>query len=661
MPGFPTKVVIADRVFDRLRLQGGPEAALLGSGDLLSFAYLGALGPDFGDLLPARPDAGASGASNSPYFQAWRPILRMFAGNNSGAPGSRGVFRDLKQLHSTLLKLQDVVKRKDKFDLLGMKSELEDLPNAIADLQAAVSGLATIRANIGLAILQGGPRAKVRPSRSWQARDTLHGSNTGVFLRALRELAASSDDNAKAFALGANVGYCTELCGSPYINSVVGAPYRNHWWRQRWISNYVDTWVWGYYSQGGAANVRMAGVVPIPSYTNWPNVGESQLHKRLQFSLDPDSLFGCIRDNTPVPSVLPQPFLDYWKKAYETAYGAPDPGSGIDDAGLQSAVAMTWLITWIQTSGELIPNVPPDQINYPDDCGPRPPWVAVDGSVTTGSAPPTQPPPASKDLDPTVAEIISGIVLAILGVFALLTGNVAAGIGAIIVAVALIADGATEPDWEQLRCYTGWVLAYYYNLTNALHDLLKWSGFGYPYTLELNHDDIAFSSGLITPADCAINTVRSQLPRGFPASRWAAISSNWARFPTEPIELPQQNAYPSDPTWPYHFVDGLEAVPPPPPPAPQPPPNQINPLFFLQNRPPLLRDGVEFAVRRANLNVAASTSNFFGNAVDVSMEVILGTMPEELLNWDLDGDAGIGYPTWVLPDATLPRSASVPE
>jgi len=70
---------------------------------------------------------------------------------------------------------------------------------------------------------------------------------------------------------------------------------------------------------------------------------------------------------------------------------------------------------------------------------------------------------------------------------------------------------------------------------------------------------------------------------------------------------------------------------------------------------------VQFAQRQGALAAPSSIAALFGNAVDVSLDLIQKTKPEELLDWDLDGDAGIGFPTWVLPTAGSSRSAAVPE
>jgi hypothetical protein len=39
----------------------------------------------------------------------------------------------------------------------------------------------------------------------------------------------------------------------------------------------------------------------------------------------------------------------------------------------------------------------------------------------------------------------------------------------------------------------------------------------------------------------------------------------------------------------------------------------------------------------------------FGNALEVALALIRAPQ-DELLNWDLDGDRGLGWPTWVWRD-----------
>jgi hypothetical protein len=397
--------------------------------------------------------------------------------------------------------------------------------------------------------------------------------------------------------------------------------------------------------------------VPNPLYTNWSNLCCAKMQKYIELNgIDEDSILKSIHDGNAVPAVLPKEFLAFWLAAYEKAYGKPSAGGGVDESGLQSAYAMTWLILWLQTSGEVIPCMPVDRINYPDDCGERPDWIAADGSVATGGTV-TSPPMPDTSPSPDVLEIVCGVILAILG---LLTWNYSAVGGgiALIIGGAMVADGATDPDWDQLQCYTDWVFVYFYNLTNAFHDLLKWAGLGFPYTQELAHNSIALKIlQQVMPTDAALNTVRSRAAYDYyPASRWLPKAPpNFITYPTESLESPNENAYPTSATWPSHFADGLQFT------AANATPKQVNALNTLSGSTPLARDATEWQARRGKLAAAKAVDKFFGNAVDVSMDLIQNAKSKDFLDWDLDGDPGIGFPTWLLPKKQAPRSTAIPE
>jgi hypothetical protein len=57
MAGIPTKFVVADKVFNAIRSQGGADTDLLNDPNALAFAYLGVIGAGIGDFLAALPDA----------------------------------------------------------------------------------------------------------------------------------------------------------------------------------------------------------------------------------------------------------------------------------------------------------------------------------------------------------------------------------------------------------------------------------------------------------------------------------------------------------------------------------------------------------------------------------------------------------------------------
>ena len=56
------------------------------------------------------------------------------------------------------------------------------------------------------------------------------------------------------------------------------------------------------------------------------------------------------------------------------------------------------------------------------------------------------------------------------------------------------------------------------------------------------------------------------------------------------------------------------------------------------------RDEWERRMQRAELG--GIPQGAFGNAVDVALGLIRAPQ-DEFLDWDLDGDRGLGWPTWV--------------
>ena len=64
-------------------------------------------------------------------------------------------------------------------------------------------------------------------SNRLEARHFLHWKKTGSFVRNLLDKAdATGDARLKAYAYGYLIGYSCRVTASPYINSIVGGPFR---------------------------------------------------------------------------------------------------------------------------------------------------------------------------------------------------------------------------------------------------------------------------------------------------------------------------------------------------------------------------------------------------------------------------------------------------
>ncbi|MFG3551463.1 hypothetical protein [Streptomyces sp. NPDC047725] len=653
MTGIPTQFALADVVLDSLRAGGGPAPD---DADL-PFYYLGATGPTLGNFMPTR--LGTSSTRNAPLFDVWSPVLGLLAGTR-GTPPTPGLSANVLSLKDTLRRLRDVVRDKDKFDLLDMKSELEALPALVAKIMSQVSGVGGLRSAVQTAIGAARPRVKQPPVTDRDQRDVLHGHHVSAFWDSLqRRAAASPDPRLRAFGLGICVGYAGPLCGNPYINGVVGAPYRNHWWRHQWVSQYVDAWVWGY--DRTRRRIRLSGQeivfppppaaltgnrVPVPPYQAWQNIAGAELQERFAIGgITPTAVLDTFRDGTPFPGFLPAELVTLWLDCYSTAHGTGDP---VDASGLQEAYALLWLTTWLNSSEALFGATPPQQVNDPDDCGARPPWVNVDGSVVVGGTTVRPPDPAMPD--PSVSELASGIAAAILGGIAFLLSAGAAGIASIVAAVALV-DDATDPDWDELRCHTGWVNSYLEQLDIAFRDLLLVTGLGPPYAEQLAHNEIQFQShnGAIVPDDAALNTCRSPSARegkDYPAGPWNGATSDWTSYPSGPPEAPRTMSYPEGSWFPRHFLDGLTFIDNGSTTVPRYTSIQTNPLDSPMGKPSVL-DPAEWEERMSLAEAGDSRQKPFGNAVAVALALLGRSSDQKLLDWDLDGDRGIGWPTWV--------------
>src|SRR5262249_23015561 len=155
------------------------------------------------------------------------------------------------------------------------------------------------------------------------------------------------------------------------------------------------------------------------------------------------------------------------------------------------------------------------------------------------------------------------------------------------------------------------------------------------------------------PPDAAIVTCWSpsnQEAGAYPHGPWNPTISNWTTYPIEPQEAPGTTSWSSNITWPNAFVDGF-TVTPTGGTAPAFAVTQINPVEIdaLSGKPSIF-DNDEWERRMIRAESGGNPGFVpFGNAVDLALRII-GSPRDSLLDWDLDGDRGIGWPTWLWPN-----------
>ena len=473
MPGIITQMVILEQVIQRLDSSGDPAKVNIAAALKAEpkYAALGAIGPDLVDFMPSDIQSGVLGGA-SPYLSFW---LNVF-GIAHGTGPTPGLVSLIEKISNYLEELSEIADDDDLFALKSFRdsSKLADLVSALGDLRTIVDNLPTLIQPLLDSISTGqkpiintNPSGEAWPPVTWSCRDFLNWKSTGKFARALMQKAkASGDARFLAYAYGYLVCYSNKVCGAPFLNSIVGGPYRTQWWRTRWVQMFGDAWVYGFYKQ--PTRPTMVGEDPSPPYASWPSLCNANVQENIELpGLDAKALLDAIKNKTALPKILPDDFTNFWYSALEDTFGPvpptsrfsrqDPPGTGaLYDANgkLNRAYLFTWLILWFQTSGKVLGCNPAPPMDPPDDdCGTNP-WE------DPTSPPPTDPEQAIEE-DVDEGEIICGIILALLGLgIPPLFGK---GIEDII-------EGANDINWDKLRCHLYWYRMYFYNNMKAVHE-----------------------------------------------------------------------------------------------------------------------------------------------------------------------------------------------
>lgn len=642
MPGIATHFDILRLTIERLDAAGDPNGVAKVMKDNAAFAHLGAVGTALGDYLPSDPFP-VDAPFPEDYPTLWRRVFHLVG--RKDLPGLYYILRRLRELLDTIQPLADAEDCPGLKDLAdqGFEAQITEVTQQFATNIAALQAEALQIAGIigdGLRpkVSTANPADPVPPADQWSMREVLSWRKTGAFVKALLQKAEDTDDDRlRAYAFGYLVAYAASTCGSPHLNSIVGGPSRTQWWRQRWVKNYVDAWVFGFYNQ--SPRPTMAGDTPSPAYESgsWPNLCSANLQDRIGLAAhDPEELMDLAARVQPFPSVIPGDFAQRWFEALQTAHdGGPLP-AGVNASALNSAYLFTWLVLWFQTSGALLGCDPTPPLEPPGGCGESPseldPFkdgVPIDGSVT-------EPPPAEIDYDTDELAIFCAILLAILGGILILTGNVALGGAAIAGTVALLdCDSVVDLDWQKLRCLLFWERMYLHNALKGIHRLLALAALDYPYARDLTLDtDFQDLFPFLEPWESGKNLTKSKLEKRFPGKVWDGSLLSFNRPPTA-FESPATLAYRSV-AYPDFFVDD----------------DIGNPLANGEVRDDTPQatgaDGGNFK-REAGM-AGAQVPDQFGNAVANAVD-LLDHLADTFPEWNLDADRGLAYLTWHFKDA----------
>ena len=114
-------------------------------------------------------------------------------------------------------------------------------------------------------------RQQDSPRTRWYWADYLHYVRSGRFVSTLFD-GAGNDPNLRAYAYGYLSHYVTDVIGHPFVNQVVGAPWRMYWQRHHLVENFMDAYVWDrWHDAHPAPPLPSVEEAPLDSIRTTPN------------------------------------------------------------------------------------------------------------------------------------------------------------------------------------------------------------------------------------------------------------------------------------------------------------------------------------------------------------------------------------------------------
>jgi hypothetical protein len=647
MPNLAVHFEVLNQVIAKLQAASDPRAAKLTAN--IKFAVLGALGPDLLRYNPISqqlstnlitllqnpallsPPAATPADPNPTQTLVLTTLglagLEELQANPLGAIYSIvfsqivvPLWPTINSITSFLSALNTVVQGQDQLGLIPFASKISSIQSQANSLKNNVSVIKQVTATVGiiLALPPWMEQSQVTlPAPSDPTADRLfeflRWHHTSKFANTLMENAAT--DEELAYAIGYLVHLATSVTAEPFINNVVGGPYRTHWWRNRLVGNFIDSWTFGFFETPASP---MTGDNPTPPYAAWKALCTANLQEQLNvagFSEPtggnvPDALKAIATGNLAgLPGQVPASLAQYFQTAVDTIYPSAARPAGFSAATFQNSVVGAFAVFWFMTSGS-----GPLGVNTigapPSTCTTAPSWITSGGS------------PSPQQAGVNVPGAVCAAVLAILALLELLFGDLPGGL-------ATLAAAINSPiiDWATVNCNLFWITKSLIDAENALQSALVTGGLAYPPPAMLGNITPDTTNLLqTTPAVdttgvpfCKTNTrsggigtvnADTTYPRQLDASNQAA-DLNFNSYPGTRAELPATMNFPTPDVYPDFVVNGSG----------------------LQN------GGILGGA------VYPSRDKFFGDAVSNAMDLLKNGLAS-LPSYNLDADRGYGWLTW---------------
>jgi hypothetical protein len=258
------------------------------AGKRLRFAKLGAIGPD---IFYALMDYG--------------PELQQFADFLSKLAGSIECISKLTKDIDT--KLSEVEADITLGTSTYFKEAIDEFQQTF-DLMVALihQGLMAlvIQQGVNLFPIFQARRQLNEPRNSWFWADYLHYVRTGRFVRELF-VQSAGNPNFRAFSYGYLSHYITDVTGHPFINEIVGSPWRMYWQRHHLVENFVDTYIWDrWHDSHSGITDPASGEQPLDTIRAVPNASIGDGAPFTFARLNDHINIGTVAGNDPIDAFL---------------------------------------------------------------------------------------------------------------------------------------------------------------------------------------------------------------------------------------------------------------------------------------------------------------------------------------------------------------------
>ncbi|MBR0640323.1 MULTISPECIES: zinc dependent phospholipase C family protein [Bacillus] len=193
-------------------------------------------------------------------------------------------------------------------------------------------------------------RPKIQEGASenkWYWFDTLHYRRSGTFCSNMWKI-AQGDNDLKRYCLGYASHIGTDVVGHPFVNAIVGGPYRTHWHRHKLVENWIDAYTRKHYSEHMDSMFRSC-----------LNISEKEDNYRLD-SISGSYLYRlCEFEDGKLPSKLGNMFISALNTTFKDI---PHPRE-INIEDLDSTYRL-WLC-WFKRSTSIGAAVKPDPVDPP--------------------------------------------------------------------------------------------------------------------------------------------------------------------------------------------------------------------------------------------------------------------------------------------------------